>query len=228
MTAKKKPNLTRLPAILHRHFVKEITKAYQKSCESIIETGKLLIQARDQLPPGKFEKMITSDLPFKRNTAYRLIAIAEHPVTSNVAHVPHLPAQWSTLYELTKLDDDTLLAKIEDGTVTPKLERKDAIALRRPPLDPPRVSSSGKGKGSGHRSARGKYLQHLMHMSQAELEDELKALSAAVKNMVKTISLSVEIAEDEITEDEIAEDEITEDEIAEEETTPETETTEEA
>jgi hypothetical protein len=42
-----------------------------------------------------------------------------------------LPPSWGTLYELTKLDDDTLLALIEDDTINPKLERKQAEALLR-------------------------------------------------------------------------------------------------
>jgi hypothetical protein len=199
MTSKKKSksSLLRLPANLHKHFVKEITVSWQKTLESVIETGKRLIEAKGALPFVTFEQMITRELPFKRNTAERLMIIAEHPVISNPKYRSRLPAHYSTLYELTKLDESALLAKIDDLTITSQIERKEAIALRRHPADPPKVT------GSKRSNARGKYLQHLMHMSQAELEDELKALSAAVKNMSKTISISVEIAEDEIVEAEI-------------------------
>jgi len=39
-----------------------------------------------------------------------LMAIAEHSVIGNVHHGGHLPPSWTTLYELTKLDNETLLA----------------------------------------------------------------------------------------------------------------------
>jgi len=36
-----------------------------------------------------------------------------------------LPPSWTTLYELTKLDDDTLERKLRDGTIHPGMRRKD-------------------------------------------------------------------------------------------------------
>ncbi len=56
-----------------------------------------------------------------------LMDIAEHPALSNRAHVHVLPASWGTLYELTKLPPETLEAKIEEGAITPKTERKAAV-----------------------------------------------------------------------------------------------------
>jgi|ERR1700676_1777887 hypothetical protein len=57
------------------------------------------------------------------------MAIARHPVLSNAAHGSHLPPSWRTLSELERLPAKTLLAKIEDGTVSPKMQRKDAFGL---------------------------------------------------------------------------------------------------
>ena len=47
--------------------------------------------------------MIEADLPFSPQTARKLMAVANHPVLSNHAHVRVLPPSWGTLYELTKL-----------------------------------------------------------------------------------------------------------------------------
>ena len=47
-------------------------------------------------------------------------------------HKLKLPPHGRTLYELCKLSDDVLEAKLADGTIHPGMQRKDAIALRKP------------------------------------------------------------------------------------------------
>ena len=41
-----------------------------------------------------------------------------------------LPPHWGTLYELALIPDKTLLARIEDGTIKPDIERKAAAGLK--------------------------------------------------------------------------------------------------
>jgi hypothetical protein len=105
-----------------------ITGAWQKKIESYLEVGAYLIDAKAKLP-GEYEAMIESDLPFDKSTARRLKIIAEHPILSDRAYTHALPARWMTLYLLSQLPPETLVALIEDGTVSPKLQQKDAIAL---------------------------------------------------------------------------------------------------
>ena len=59
---------------------------------------------------------LKSDLPFSLATAEQLMAIARHPVISNSDHGQILPASWRTLYQLTRLSEEVLEAKIADGT----------------------------------------------------------------------------------------------------------------
>jgi hypothetical protein len=106
-----------------------ISEAWQKSTTAIIETGRLLIQAKDGLERGQWLQMIQAELPFNQRTAQRLMAIAQHPVLSNTTHVSHLPSSWGTLYELTKLPESQFKAKLSDGTINPKMERRDVAAL---------------------------------------------------------------------------------------------------
>jgi hypothetical protein len=42
-----------------------------------------------------------------------------------------LPPSWTTLYELTKLDDDTFDQKLHDGTINPEMQRKDVARQNR-------------------------------------------------------------------------------------------------
>ena len=114
-----------------------IAAAWQKGVEAILETGRLLIEAKAALKHGEFKSMVHHELPFNPGTAQRLMAIARHPVISNAAHAPLLPPSWMTLYELTKLSPETLLPKIEDGSITPKTERRDVIAMRPVPTKKP-------------------------------------------------------------------------------------------
>lgn len=115
-------------------FAGRIRRAWQMGVESVVETGRLLIEAKRDLPGG-FEAMIASDLPFKRDTAYRLMKVADNPVLSDVAHRATLPPSWRTLYELTKLPDDVLRAKLADGTINPSIERRDVATMINKPVE---------------------------------------------------------------------------------------------
>jgi hypothetical protein len=103
---------------------------WKKSGETIIESSCALIAAKADLDPHEFEAMLDHDLVVSGSTARKLMLIAQKEVLC--AHVHKLPPHWGTLYELTKVPDAVLLAAIEDGTVNPEMERKDAIALKPP------------------------------------------------------------------------------------------------
>lgn len=114
----------------HEH-VRRITAAWQKTVANILETGRLLIEAKDDIGYGGFQEMIRAELPFGPSTAQRLMQVAEDRVLSNAAHAPLLPASWMTLYELAKLHKGglDLEALIEEGAIHPKMERRDVLAL---------------------------------------------------------------------------------------------------
>ena len=118
-----------------KQWAKQIGESWQKSVESIIETGDLLIQAKEDLVHGEWQAMIETDLPFEASTARKLKIIAENPIIGKRAHVHVLPASWGTLYELTKLDNElgegTLQKKIDNGDINSKTERKDVVKLLR-------------------------------------------------------------------------------------------------
>ncbi|SIO54828.1 Protein of unknown function [Bradyrhizobium erythrophlei] len=109
----------------------KISAAWQKGTDSIIEVGRLLIEAKKdpKLQHGSFEVMVRTRLPFNEQTAQKLMKIANNPVISKAAHVRLLPPSWGTLYELTKVPEPRLIAAIEDGTINPKTQRKDVKPL---------------------------------------------------------------------------------------------------
>jgi hypothetical protein len=108
-----------------RFYADRITATWQKATGSIIETGALLLEAKDKVEHGEFEEMIKRELPFGPRAARMLMDIARNPILSDRNHGSVLPPSWRTLYELTRVPADVLIAKIEDHTINPEMERKD-------------------------------------------------------------------------------------------------------
>jgi hypothetical protein len=69
-----------------QRWVQEITATWRKSLESILDTGRLLIEAKEKLDPGEFLEMIVRDLPFGERTAQRLMAIARDERLTDATH----------------------------------------------------------------------------------------------------------------------------------------------
>jgi Protein of unknown function (DUF3102) len=99
----------------------------RKTVEGFIGLGRMLIEAKDQLEYGDFTAMCERDLPFSARTAQRLMAIAEDQRLPT--HVSVLPPSWGTLYELTRLSDETFTRAIAEGAIRPDMERADVERL---------------------------------------------------------------------------------------------------
>lgn len=102
-----------------------ITATWRQSIEAVIETGRLIAQAKAGLPHGEFLAMCETKLPFCARTAQMLMRIGADGRLSDAKYVSLLPAHWGTLHDITRLDDETFDARIEDGTINPDMERKD-------------------------------------------------------------------------------------------------------
>jgi hypothetical protein len=107
-----------------------INAAWGKQVESIIETGRYLVEAHDEMERASFEAMVQQKLAFGPSAARKLIVIARHPTLTNCAHMHKLPPSWGTLYDLTKLPTPMLCEKLQDGSINPKLERKTVATWR--------------------------------------------------------------------------------------------------
>ena len=126
------------------YWAPKIHGEWRKSIEGILGVGRQLIAAKEACEHGEFlrlfkghENAVSDPVPFGERTAERLIAVASHGVISNPTHVSDLPQSWATLYELTKLDDETLIAGIKAGEITPETTRAQAAAMHADPVDKP-------------------------------------------------------------------------------------------
>jgi hypothetical protein len=102
-----------------------VIEAWQGAVESIIETGRRLIEAKDRIEHGGWLPTVGL-LPFSEQTARKLMQIARHPDLSNRAHVRDLPASWGTLSVLAQLPPGEIPKRIEAHEITPELERATA------------------------------------------------------------------------------------------------------
>lgn len=60
----------------------------------------------------------------------KYISIGNDRRLQNERYLPHLPASYSILYEISQLDDDDFDAAIESNAIHPDVERMEIIALR--------------------------------------------------------------------------------------------------
>jgi hypothetical protein len=111
------------------YFDKRLTELRVNDVENIIGRGWVLIEAHDELERGSYEATVKRH--FDLSYARKLRIIAAHPVISNRAHVHALPPSAFTLYELTKLPAALLREKLKDGSINPKLERKEVARWRK-------------------------------------------------------------------------------------------------
>lgn len=115
-----------------------IEVAWQRSVESVIEVGRLINEARDQL--GATYALLETELPFSTTVAAFLSKIAKNRVLSNPTNFARLPNGVNTLYHLTFIDETKLEEQIDQGEITPNFTLNEAKALR---------TTTGTQKASG-------------------------------------------------------------------------------
>jgi hypothetical protein len=163
-----------------------INGAWRKGSEPIIETGKQLIAAKEELPRDEFESIIKLKLAFDASVARKLICIACNPIIC--AHGHKLPPCWTVIYDLSKLDHDTLLTGIKDGRVHPGMQRKDVRILAGKPepkrskgAEPPPVAITEEAINQWLTQADPEAKQRIRRQALADIgEQELRAILPAL------------------------------------------------
>lgn len=125
-------------------YASKIKAEWRNLTAGIISVGKLLIRAKRKVGKyGDWQDWIENKLPFGIGTAQALMRIARHPILSNAQHAELLPACWATLDLLRK--DDKLQQHLDDGTITARMTREEAIQLLQGA--PPRPDNDRTTKG---------------------------------------------------------------------------------
>ena len=102
---------------------KLINKTWMDAVRSVMETGRLLEQARNELPSEGFDWMMAHRVPFEKNQAEKLIMTNRNRWLQEAIKDDHrvrwLPTSWSTLYELQRLPENVLNELEENGLINP-------------------------------------------------------------------------------------------------------------
>ena len=114
------------------YWAEVINAKWQEQVTTIIETGLRLEEANAELSTKEWKKLLEDDLNITKGTASKLITICRCENVREVSYRKLLPPLWPTLYLLTFLNDDTFAAAVLDGRIHPKMQQKDALALRPP------------------------------------------------------------------------------------------------
>jgi hypothetical protein len=138
-------------------WAEKINGAWKRSIAEVFQVGVLLLQAKEAVPHGDFEDLIKTKLEFSPATARKLMAVAADERIAKRAQGAILPEHWTTLYELTKLDDAQFEQALKDGTINPDMERKDVpkkperAAVSDPKPKPPEAHGNAQASdGAGN------------------------------------------------------------------------------
>ena len=102
--------------------------AWRKSVEAIIDSGRILIEAKKAAGHGNWLAFLEK-IKIKSRMAENLMEIAEHPVLSNSQHAANLPRCWSTLARMAQFEPSELGELLDKGTIDSNTERNEVEAL---------------------------------------------------------------------------------------------------
>jgi hypothetical protein len=114
-------------------FTARLNACLGKNVETTFEMGKIITEAKDELEYGKFGDWERAQKIGEKKSRM-LRAIWEDKRLQEPEILPVLPPGWTTLFELTKLDDETLSGLVADGVIKPAMTGADvaeAVEARR-------------------------------------------------------------------------------------------------
>lgn len=108
-------------------FVAQFNTLYAKTAESLIEMARIAYEAKQC---GKSVYAIFCERVMMKGdaTMSKLVAIGKK-YQSFKSHQEHLPSNWTTLYNLTRLSEEAFNEKCDSGDICPRLTGVESLAL---------------------------------------------------------------------------------------------------
>lgn len=113
-----------------KEWATKINVAWRRAANAYIETGLLLLDAKEFFTKKKGDwQKVLDELIFDEHKAQRLMKIARNEQLVDAKHIKLLPPSYSTLYTLTQLPEEALAKAFKKGDIHPNMERDDAEEL---------------------------------------------------------------------------------------------------
>lgn len=161
-----------------QYYVDRLTPIYDGMREDVLALGRLLKEAKANLPHGEFSVMIMFSLPFTPEQARMFMRIADNPQLAKHRGNDVLPTNAGTLDELTRVSPERFERALLAREIHPQMTQVEARALRGPlPREPIPVEASVGAElfepCTGHTDilARMKGYRLLAGMNQLELDE---------------------------------------------------------
>ena len=122
------------PDEMRAHYVGLITPCWKRSGSDIFKMGDWLEEAFNRLGEKEYKRLYGSGgpekgkLPFEESVGRKLRIISKTRWLRAKMHA--LPPCWSTLYELTKLEETDFKAAFSNGGINPNMTFTDAEEIR--------------------------------------------------------------------------------------------------
>jgi hypothetical protein len=110
-------------------YVREINRLWNEARDKFLTIGDYLVQAKETLPHGEYEKMIETRLPFRPAAALRIRTVAE-AVRRDRLQREEVPCSYNTAYELTLLAPHELKEAKSRNLVRPDVYLREIKAFR--------------------------------------------------------------------------------------------------
>ena len=168
-------------------FIREISRLWQESHDKFLAIGRHLENARNVLPHGEFERMITHELPFGKSVAYKLRRVAE-AIDSGVLPLQQLPRDYNTIYLLTSLSDAERETALRQNLVRPDVRRAEIDSFRRSVRAKADPTTRGSRPGA---QALVKERDQLLAQRE-QIERRLREIDEALNSGQKTIDIGAD------------------------------------
>ena len=131
-----------------KEYAQQIDAHWRSALTSILDVGKVLNVALEDVGRKEWVRMVDNVLPFTRRTAEKLVKISNDPRLSNVKYAEYLPPHWTSLHELTFLSDDKFEDGIDKGIISADADRKDIVEFVKSGSDAAERTATKKPKQS--------------------------------------------------------------------------------
>ena len=114
------------------HYRVRITGSWMKLAETILETGRALLDAERDLPRAQYRELksyLTDNRIISETVISKLRTIASNSVLAAPENTPRLPSSYATLYELARKDEQVVQSAIDEEKIFPEMELKDVQRL---------------------------------------------------------------------------------------------------